>query len=53
MSDLAEAANPKGATVTANVVLAGKNNIKVRHVMLYTDGKLSDEIWQVDPNGKF
>ena len=53
VSDLAEAANPKGATVTANVVFAGKNNVKVRYVMLYTDGKLSDEIWQVDPNGQF
>ena len=53
VSDLAEAANPKGATVTANVVFAGKNAVKVRYVMLYTDGKLSDEIWQVDPNGKF
>ncbi len=53
VSDLAEAANPKGATVTANVVFAGKNAVKVRYVSLYTDGKLSDEIWQVDPNGKF
>jgi hypothetical protein len=53
VSDLSEAANPKGATVTANVVFAGKNAVKVRYVMLYTDGKLVDEIWQVDPNGKY
>ena len=53
VSDLNEAANPKGATVTANVVFAGKNAVKVRYVLLYTDGKLVDEIWQIDPNGKF
>lgn len=48
VSDLNEAANPKGATVTANVVFAGKNGVKVRYVLLYTDGKLVDEVWQVD-----
>jgi len=53
VSDLTEAANPKGATVMANVVFAGKNAVKVRYVMLYTDGKLVDEIWQVDPDGKY
>jgi hypothetical protein len=53
VSNLVEAANPNGATVTASVVLAGKNAVKVRDVMLYADGKLSDGIWQVDPNGKF
>ncbi len=37
----------------ANVVFAGKNAVKVRYVMLYTDGKLVDEIWQVDPDGKY
>lgn len=52
VSDLSEVANPKGATVTANVVFAGKNAVKVRYVMLYTDNELVDEIWQVDPNGK-
>ena len=46
---IAEAANPKGATVTANVAFAGKNTVKVRYVMVYRDGKLADEIWQVDP----
>jgi hypothetical protein len=50
---ITEAANPKGSTVSANVVLAGKNNIKIRYVMVYRDGKLSDEIWQVDPNGTY
>ena len=50
---IAESANPKGATVTANVVFAGKGTVKVRYVLLYRDGKLSDEIWQVDPNAAF
>jgi hypothetical protein len=50
---ITEAANPKGSTVSANVVLAGKNNVKIRYVMVYRDGKLSDEIWQVDPNGTY
>lgn len=50
---IAESANPKGATVTANVVFAGKNTVKVRYVLLYRDGKLADEIWQVDPNAAY
>lgn len=50
IEELAEAANPKGATVTANVVFTGKSTIKVRYVLSYRDGKLVDEIWQIDPN---
>ena len=50
---IAEAANPKGATVTANVAFAGKNTVKVRYVMVYRDGKLADEIWQVDPTAAY
>lgn len=50
---ITESANPKGATVTANVAFAGKNTVKVRYVMVYRDGKLADEIWQVDPNAAF
>ena len=50
---IAESANPKGATVTANVVFTGKNSVKVRYVLLYRDGKLADEIWQVDPNATY
>ena len=50
---IAESTNPKGSTVTANVAFAGKNTVKVRYVMVYRDGKLADEIWQVDPNATF
>lgn len=44
-----ESANPKGATVTANVVFQGQNAIKVRYVLTLRDGKIVDEIWQIDP----
>jgi hypothetical protein len=46
---LEEAANPKGATVTANVQFEGKQPIKVRYVLVYRDGKLVNEVWQIDP----
>ncbi len=44
-----ESTNPAGSTVTANVEFKGKNTIKVRYVMLFRDGKLVNEIWQIDP----
>ncbi|TWT11521.1 nuclear transport factor 2 family protein [Reyranella sp. CPCC 100927] len=50
VTNLAESANPKGATVTANVVFAGQNTVKVRYVMFFRGDQLVDEIWQVDPN---
>ncbi|MDI4663482.1 nuclear transport factor 2 family protein [Xanthobacter autotrophicus] len=46
---VSEAANPKGATVTADVAFAGKATVKVRYVLVYRDGKLVDEVWQVNP----
>lgn len=46
---LEESANDKGATVTANVQFQGKNTIKVRYVLVYRDGKLVNEVWQIDP----
>lgn len=50
---VSEAMNPKGATVTADVVFSGKNAVKVRYVMVWRDGKLADEIWQVNPNASY
>ncbi len=44
-----EAANPKGATVTANVVYKGKQPLKVRQVVTYRDGHIVAETWQVAP----
>jgi len=49
VSGVQESANPKGATVTANVVFSGKNDIKVRYVLTYRDGKIVNEVWQIDP----
>jgi opacity protein-like surface antigen len=46
---LEESANDKGATVTANVEFKGKAVIKVRYVLVYRDGKLVNEVWQIDP----
>ena len=50
MNNLQEHANPKGATVTANVEFKGKNTIKVRYVLTYRDGKIASETRQIDPN---
>lgn len=47
--DMRESTNPKGATVVADVVFANDNKIPVRYVMMFREGKLTDEIWQIDP----
>ena len=44
-----ESSNPAGSTVTANVEFKGKNTIKVRYTLVYREGKLVNEIWQIDP----
>ena len=49
VSNLEESANPKGATVIANVQFDGKTSIKVRYVLTYRDNKLVNETWQIDP----
>ncbi|GAC1414615.1 MAG: hypothetical protein NVSMB6_16790 [Burkholderiaceae bacterium] len=49
VNNLEESANPKGATVSANVQFDGKMPIKVRYVLTYRDGKLVNETWQIDP----
>ena len=48
-SSVEESANPKGATVTANVLFEGKQPIKVRYVLGYREGKIVSETWQIDP----
>jgi ketosteroid isomerase-like protein len=52
VNELRVSANPKGATVTADVVFKASKDIKVRYVMTYRDGKLVNEIWQIDPKLK-
>lgn len=49
VADVQESANPKGATVSANVLFEGKQPIKVRYVLVYRDGRLVSETWQIDP----
>lgn len=46
---LEESANPKGATVTAQVLFEGKMPIKVRYVLSFREGKIVSETWQIDP----
>lgn len=53
VASLSEAANSKGTTVTADVAFAGKNTVKVRYILVYRDGKLADEIWQVNPSAAY
>lgn len=48
-SKVEEGVNPAGSTVTANVVFKGKAEIKVRYVLVYREGKVVNEIWQIDP----
>lgn len=49
VSSVQEAENPRGTTVTANVVFKGKAPIPLRYVLLYREGKLITEIWQINP----
>jgi hypothetical protein len=43
-----ESNNASGSTVIANVEFKGKNTIKVRYVLTYREGKLVNEVWQID-----
>ena len=49
VSNVDTSANDKGATVTANVEFKGRAVVKVRYVLVYRDGKLVNEVWQIDP----
>ena len=49
VESVAESANPKGSTVTANLLFVGKTPIKVRYVLVYRDGLVVSETWQIDP----
>lgn len=44
-----ESTNPKGSTVSANVMFEGKTSIKVRYVLTFREGKIVNEIWQINP----
>jgi ketosteroid isomerase-like protein len=42
-------ANPKGATITASAEYIGATQVKVWHALVYRDGSLATEIWQIAP----
>ncbi|TAN28298.1 MAG: nuclear transport factor 2 family protein [Castellaniella sp.] len=52
VDDIEQAANPKGATVSANVLFKGKADIKVRYILTYRNDKIVNEVWQIDPKLK-
>lgn len=42
-------ANPAGASLEAEAEYGGKKPLKVWHVLVYRDGVLTTEIWQIAP----
>lgn len=42
-------AHPQGVTLAASAEYGGKTTVKVRHVLVYRDGELATEIWQIAP----
>lgn len=46
---LVQQANPKGATLETAAEYGGKTTIRVWHVLVYRDGELATEIWQIAP----
>jgi ketosteroid isomerase-like protein len=48
VTELDEAANSKGATVTARVLFEGKAPLWVRYVLSYRAGQLVQETWQIE-----
>ncbi|MDO9467917.1 MAG: nuclear transport factor 2 family protein [Thiobacillus sp.] len=42
-------AHPQGVTLTASAEYGGKTTVRVRHVLVYRDGELTSEVWQIAP----
>ncbi|HEY4066043.1 MAG TPA: nuclear transport factor 2 family protein [Burkholderiaceae bacterium] len=49
-SAITQSGNPKGVTLTVNAEYVGKTTMRVHHVLVYRDTRLSSEIWQIDPS---
>lgn len=49
VTNIEENSNPKGSTVTADVIFKGKKNIPVRYVLLYRGNHIVSETWQISP----
>jgi ketosteroid isomerase-like protein len=48
---LSESANGKTSTVTARVMFKADSEVPVKFIMVYKDGKIASEVWQVDRSG--
>jgi len=46
---IVESANPRGQTVAVNVVFSGRAMVKVRYVVVLREGRVVNEVWQIDP----
>jgi len=53
IAQVQENGNPKGATVSANARYRGQNQTKVRQVVVFREGKIVSEVWQIDPAMQF
>jgi len=51
-SKIEQQANPKGTTLQARAEYAGKTSVKVWHVLVYREGDLATEVWQIAPKMK-
>lgn len=51
VQQLSESVNGKVTTVTARVKFKGEGEVPVKFVMIYKDGKIASEVWQVDKAG--
>lgn len=49
-SKLESYSNPKGAAVEASAEYGGAKPVKVWHVLVYRDGSLATELWQIAPS---
>ena len=49
VGEIAESANPRGQTVAVNVVFSGRATVKVRYVLVLREGRVVNEVWQIDP----
>lgn len=50
IGEVIESANPRGQTVVANVVFSGRATLKVRYLLVLRDGRVVNEVWQIDPS---
>jgi hypothetical protein len=51
-SEIEPYTSPKGVSLEASAEYGGKTPVKVWHVLVYRDGEMTTEIWQVAPSIK-